>query len=97
MKTKKREMYGVDREGDRRSYAILAQIFFHHTPLEHQKRGEAGLWARFLGAEADPEVELSGNNAGLEKGMFSDAVGLAGRLGNATVIGGAVSEEPIPS
>jgi hypothetical protein len=29
--------------------------------------------------------------------MFWDAVGLAGRLGNATVIGGAVSEEPIPS
>jgi hypothetical protein len=29
--------------------------------------------------------------------MFSDAEGLAGRLGNATVIGGAVPEEPIPS
>jgi hypothetical protein len=29
--------------------------------------------------------------------MFWNAVGLAGRLRNATVIGGAVSEEPIPS
>jgi hypothetical protein len=70
MKTKKREMLWVDREGDRLPYAILAQIFLHHTPLEHQKRGEAGLWARFLGAEADPEVELPGNNAGLEKECF---------------------------
>jgi hypothetical protein len=76
MKTKKRGMLWIDREGDRGSYAILAQIFWHHTPSQHKKRGGAGLWAGFLGTEADPEVELSGNNAGSEEECFLTLRGL---------------------
>jgi hypothetical protein len=77
MKTKKREMLWVDREGDRRSYAILAQIFLHHTPSQYQKRGGAGLWARFLERRSShPEVELSGNNAGWEEECFGMLRGL---------------------
>jgi hypothetical protein len=77
MKTKKREMLGNDRKGDRRSYAILAQIFLHHTPAQHQKRRGAGLWARVLECRSpDPEVELSGNNAGWEEECFGMLWGL---------------------
>lgn len=47
MKTKKRGMLWVDRERDRRSYAILAQIFGQPTLPQHKKRGGAGWWARF--------------------------------------------------
>jgi hypothetical protein len=77
MKTKKREMLWVHREGDRRSYAIRAQIFLHHTPLEHKKRGGAGLGAGFLERRSpDPEVKLSGNNAGWEEECFGMLWGL---------------------
>jgi hypothetical protein len=59
MKTKKREMLGIDRESDRRSYTILAQFFSHHTPAQHQKQGGAGLWAHFL-ERRSPEGECGG-------------------------------------
>jgi hypothetical protein len=64
MKTKNRGMLGVDREGDRGSYAILAQIFGQQTPPQHKKRREraCGLvfWARPIQKWNFPEIMPAG-------------------------------------